>query len=86
MTTKPPITSPYAPDLAQVRAWLETMIKALRFVDLVMAIVALIGKMRDLNTELVRQVAHLRRARPRSETLERLQRQLTLPLDGLVGE
>jgi transposase len=84
MTTKPPITSPYAPDLAQVRAWLETMIKALRFVDMVVAIVALIGKMRDLNTELVRQLAHLRRARPRSETLERLQRQLTLPLAGLV--
>ena len=84
MTTTPPITSPYAPDLGQVRAWLEKMIKALNFLGLVAAVLALIGKMRDLNTELVKQLAHLRRARPRSETLERLQRQLVLPLDGLM--
>ena len=84
MTTTPSITSPYAPDMAQVRAWLEKMIRALRFIELVAAVLALIGKMRDANTELLRQVAHLRRARPRSETLDRLQRQLALPLDGLV--
>ena len=52
------------------------MIAALRFVELVAAIVALIGRMRDINTELVKQLAQLRRARPRSETLERLERQL----------
>jgi transposase len=80
MKTAPPITSPYAPDLGQVRAWLEKMIKALRFIELVAAVLALIGKMRDANTELVKQLAHLRRARPRSETLERLERQLLLPL------
>ncbi len=79
------ITSPYAPDLAQVRAWLEKMIRALRFIELVAAVLALIGKMRDANTELLRQVAHLRRARPRSETLERLQRQLALPLAGVLS-
>ena len=60
------------------------MIAALRFVELVAAIVALIARMRDINTELVAQLAHLRRARPRSETLERLERQLVLPLDGLI--
>jgi transposase len=81
----PPITSPYAPDLAQVRMWLERMIKTLKFIELVAAVLALVGKMRDMNTELVRQVAHLRRARPRSETLERLERQLALPLDGLLA-
>jgi transposase len=85
MTTPPPITSPYAPDLGQVRAWLEKMIKALRFIELVAAVLALIGKMRDANTELVKQLAHLRRARPRSETLERLQRQLPLPLGEMLG-
>jgi transposase len=85
MTSPPLITSPYAPDLAQVRAWLERTIKALRFVELVVTVVALIGRMRDLNTELVRQLAHLRRARPRSETLERLRRQLVLPIDGLMA-
>jgi transposase len=80
MAPKPPITSPYAPDVVQVRSWLEQMIKALRFVELVAAIVALVTRMRDLNTELVKQLAHLRRKRPRSETLERLERQLVLPL------
>lgn len=80
MQTPPPITSPYAPDLAQVRAWLEKMVKALRFLELIAAVVALVAKMRDANTELVKQLAHLRRSRPRCETLERLQRQLLLPL------
>jgi transposase len=84
MSPQPPITSPYAPDLGQVRAWMEKLIKELRFFELVVAVVALIGKMRELNTELVKQLAHLRRARPRSEALERLERQLTLPLDGLA--
>jgi hypothetical protein len=51
---------------------------------MVTAVLALIGRMRDLNTELVAQLAHLRRARPRSESLDRLERQLVLPLDGLV--
>jgi transposase len=78
--TSSKVTSPYAPDLAEVRAWLEKMITALRFVELVLAVLALITRMRDINTELVRQVEHLRRRRPRSETLERLERQLSLPL------
>ena len=85
MTTPPPITSPYAPDLAQVRVWLDKMIKALRFIELVTAVLALITKMRDANTELVKQLAHLRRARPRSETLSRLERQLALPLGEVVA-
>jgi transposase len=83
MTPPPPITSPYAPDLADVRAWLEKMIRALRFLELVASVLALVSKMRDANTELLRQLTHLRRARPRSETLERLERQLLLPLDRL---
>ena len=74
------ITSPYAPDLEQVRAWLKKMITAVKFVELVAAVLSLLGRMRDINTELTKQLAHLRRARPRSETLERLQRQLVLPL------
>ncbi len=41
--------------------------------------------MRDLNARLVARVAHLTRKRPRSETLERLERQLVLPLEGLVA-
>jgi transposase len=81
----PSPTSPYAPDLGQLKAWLEKMVATLQFVKLVVAIIALVTKMRDLNAELVKQLAHLRRARPRSETLERLERQLVLPLGPIVA-
>jgi hypothetical protein len=80
----PPITTPYAPDLRKVRAWLEKMIATMKFVELVVAILALIGRMRDLNTELVKRLAHLQRKRPRSETLARLEQQLVLPLMDLL--
>jgi transposase len=84
MASRDRVTSAFAPDLDEVRAWLEKMVAALRFVELVAAILALIGRMRELNTELVAQLAHLRRARPRSEALRRLESQLVLPLDGLI--
>lgn len=85
MPTKPAsITTPYAPDVEQVRTWLGQMIKALKFVELVTAIVTLITRMRDLNADLLKQLTNLRRKRPRSETLERLERQLVLPLVGVV--
>jgi transposase len=78
------VTSAFAPDLEEIRAWLWKMIAALRFAELVAAILFLIGRMRDLNTELVAQLAHLRRARPRSESLRRLEGQLVLPLESLL--
>jgi len=84
MKGSPQITSPYAPDIAQVRGWLERMIVALRFVEIVTAILALIARMRDVNTELTKQLVHMRRGRPRSETLDRLARQLVLPLTGVL--
>ncbi len=79
------ITSPYAPDLGEVRAWLEKMIRTLRFVELITAIVAFIARVCEVNGELQKKLAELRRRRPRSETLERLERQLVLPLVHLVG-
>ncbi len=79
------ITSPYAPDLGEVRAWLDKMIRALRFVELVAAIVAFISRVCEVNGELTKKLAELRRRRPRSETLERLERQLALPFAGLPG-
>ena len=75
---KKSITSPYAPDVEEVRAWLEKMIARLEFVKLVTAILSLIMRMHDLNTELTKRVAHLTRKRPRSESLERVERQLAL--------
>ncbi len=82
----PQITSPYAPDLARVRVWIEQRISALAFVELVAAILALITRMAELNGELVKQLAHLTRRRPRSETLDRVQRQMTLPFGSAGAE
>jgi transposase len=59
------------------------MISALKFVELVATIIAFIGRIVVINAELTRQLAHLRRKRPKSETLERLERQLALPLEPL---
>jgi hypothetical protein len=80
----PRITSPYAPDLGQVRVWIEQAIRALRFVELVAAVVALVTRMGEINGDLVKQLVDLRRKRPRSETLRRLERQLALPFVSLV--
>jgi transposase len=79
-------TSPYAPDLDHLREWLEKMVAAMKFVELILAIVSFIARMRDINLELTKRVAHLTRKRPRSETLERLERQLVLPFMGLVAK
>ncbi len=84
MASREKVTSAFAPDLDEVRAWLQEMIAALRFVDLVTAILALITRMRDLNTGLVARLAQLQRKRPRSEMLRRLEGQLVLPLEGLT--
>src|SRR5512145_950890 len=77
------ITSPYAPDLGEVRAYLERTIRALRFVELVAAILAFVSRVCEVNGELSKKLAELRRRRPRSESLERLERQLVLPLGEL---
>jgi transposase len=77
---KSAITSPYSPDLEKVRGWLEKKLAARLFVEVVAAIITLLGRMRDINLELARKVAQMKRRRPPSETLERLQRQLVLPI------
>lgn len=73
-------TSPYSPDLVHLRTWPEEKVRSMKFVELVVAILSLIARMRDINLELTKRVAHLTRKRPRSETLARLERQLMLPL------
>jgi transposase len=77
------ITSPYAPDLGEVRGFLERMIRTLRFVELIAAILAFVTKVCEVNGELSKKLAQLRRGRPRSESLERIERQLALPLGDL---
>src|SRR5512139_3925080 len=85
MSKRASITSPYTPDIGEVRAWLEKMVASMKLVDLVVAVVALVTRMRDINAELIKQLASLRRRRPRSETLKRLERQLALSFDGVAS-
>jgi transposase len=79
-----PITSPFAPDLSAVRTWLEKMIATLQFVELLASVMHLLTRMAEYNAELTRRLAHGQRKHPRSETLDRLGRQLVLPIAGLV--
>lgn len=54
------------------------MVEQLAFTRLIAAVIALVVRLRDLNTELTKQLANLRRARPRSERLRALEGQLLL--------
>ena len=56
------------------------MIRTMRFVALVRAVLAFVARVCEVNGELTKKLAHLRRIRPRSEVLERLGRQIALPL------
>ena len=62
-----PITSPFTPDLKELRAWMERMAQSLRFVELVAAVVAFVGCMVQINAELTKRVNELRRKRPASD-------------------
>ena len=64
MRQSPTVTSPYAPDLVELRQWMEKMVKAMKLIELVTAVVALIARMRDINTELTKRMGDLRRKRP----------------------
>lgn len=77
-STTTPITSAIDPDLGVVKRFIADMIARGAVAALVAAIVALLVRMRDLNSELARKLAGHRRKRPPSETIRRLQ--LELPL------
>jgi transposase len=72
------VTSPYAPDLGEVRDFLERMVRELRFVEMVRAVLAFVARVCEVNGELTKKLAHLQRRRPRSEVLKRLERQFAL--------
>ena len=50
-------TSPYTPDLEERRHWLEKQVAALKLVELVAGVIALIARMRAINLELTKRVA-----------------------------
>lgn len=76
---KPPlITSALAPDLQAVGKFIVEMIAKGAVAALVAAIVSLLSRMRDLNTELVQKLASQSRKRPPNEAIRRLQMELPL--------
>jgi transposase len=74
----PPITSALAPDLVAVSTFIRDMIAKGAIAELVVAIVALLVRMRDLNTELMGKLASQSRKRPPSEAMRRLQQEQPL--------
>jgi transposase len=72
----PPITSVLDPDLGAVRRFIEEMLARGAVAALVAAILALLTRMRDLNTELVRKLASQSKKRPPNEAMRRLQLEL----------
>ncbi len=72
----PPITSALAPDLDAVRKFIEEMVSKGAVVALVSAILALLARLRDLNTELMAKLASKSRRRPPNEAMRRLQMEL----------
>jgi transposase len=77
------ITSEYDPDLGLVKRFIQQKFAEGALAVLLATILALLTRMRDLNTELHKQLAMGRRKRPPSETLRRLQ--MELPLWGTVA-
>ena len=66
-------------DVDELRQWLEELVAQMQFARLIAAVIALVTKLRDMNTELTKQLANLRSARPRSERMRALEAQLLLP-------
>src|ERR1700690_4137995 len=72
----PTITSALDPDLGAVRKFITDMVAKGAIAALVAAIVALLVRMRDLNTELMGKLASKSRRRPPNEAMRRLQMEL----------
>jgi transposase len=70
------ITSEVDPDLAEVKRFIKARLAEGAIAALIAAILTLLTRMRDLNTELAKRLEAARRARPPSETLQRLQMEL----------
>jgi transposase len=72
----PPVTSAIDPDLGAVKKFMEDMLSMGAITALVAAVLALLVRMRDLNTELMRKLASKSRKRPPNEAMRRLQMEL----------
>jgi transposase len=72
------ITSEYAPDLGHVERFIRQKFAEGALAVLLATVMALLARMRDLNAELLKQIALGRRIRPPSERMCRLQMELPL--------
>ena len=84
--TSPPITRPEAPDLEAVRRFMVDMLARGALTALIAAVIALLSRMRDLNTELMARLASKSRKRPPSETMHRLQLELPMLLQPAAND
>jgi transposase len=80
-----PITSAMAPDLDAVGRFIGDMLARGAIAELIAGVLALLGRMRELNTELMAKLASKSRKRPPSETMRRLQLELPLLLGALAA-
>ena len=71
-------TSVTAPDLDDVRRFMLDMIGRGAVTEMVAAIISLLARMRDLNTELMSKLASKSRNRPPNESLRRLAMEMPL--------
>lgn len=81
-----PITSSVTPDLDAVTRFFREMLSRGAIAELIAAVLALLVRMRDLNTELTARLASKSRKRPPSETMRRLQLELPLLLAPLAND
>lgn len=72
------MTSVHDPDLGLVERFIQQKFAEGALAVLLATVLALLARMRDLNTELRQQLAQGRRKRPPSETMQRLQMELPL--------
>ena len=69
----PEVTSALAPDLEVVSKFISEMLAKGAVTGLIAAILALLVRMRDLNTELMKKLAAKSQGHPPSETMRRLE-------------
>lgn len=81
-----PITSAKAPDLEVVRRFMTDLLARGAVMAVITAVIALLARMRDLNTELMARLASKSRKRPPSETKHRLQLELPLLMQPVVND
>ena len=80
-----PITSPAYPDIEAVIKFFRDMLAQGAVAELIASVIALLVRMRDINSELMAKLASKTRVRPPNEAMRRLQLELPGLLPALQG-